>query len=254
MTGRIVCFTSADDRATTEGITMTELSGATVLVTGANGGLGTEFVRQALERGATKVYAAARRPRQWDDERIVPLELDVTDAASVARAVELAGDTTVLVNNAGILRPGRLVDGDVDALRAHLETNVVGPLLLTSTFAPVLRRAHGALVNVASILSWLGGAGAYGVSKAALWSATDSLRLELAEDGVQVVGAYLGYTDTAMTEGVDAPKNDPADVVRAVWDGVVTGAHEVLADELTRQVRGSLGAPVEARYPALAGK
>jgi len=233
---------------------MTELSGATVLVTGANGGLGTEFVRQALERGATTVYAAARRPRQWDDERIVPLELDVTDAASVARAVELAGDTTVLVNNAGILRPGRLVDGDVDALRAHLETNVVGPLLVTSAFAPVLRRSHGVVVNVASILSWLGGAGAYGVSKAALWSATDSLRLELAEDGVQVVGAYLGYTDTAMTDGVDAPKNDPADVVRAVWDGVAAGAHEVLADELTRQVRATLGAPIEARYPALAGE
>jgi len=233
---------------------MTELSGATVLVTGANGGLGTEFVRQALERGATKIYAAARRPRQWDDERIVPLELDVTDAASVARAVELAMDTTVIVNNAGILRPGRLVDGDVDALRAHLETNVVGPLLVTSAFAPVLRRSHGAVVNVASILSWLGGAGAYGVSKAALWSATDSLRLELAEDGVQVVGAYLGYTDTAMTDGVDALKNDPADVVRAVWDGVVAGAHEVLADDLTRQVRATLGAPIEARYPALAGE
>jgi NAD(P)-dependent dehydrogenase (short-subunit alcohol dehydrogenase family) len=233
---------------------MTELSGATVLVTGANGGLGTEFVRQALERGATTVYAAARRPRQWDDERIVPLELDVTDAASVARAREIAGDTTVLVNNAGILRPGRLVDGDVDALRAHLETNVVGPLLVTSAFAPALRRAHGALVNVASILSWLGGAGAYGVSKAALWSATDSLRLELAEDGVQVVGAYLGYTDTAMTDGLDAPKNDPADVVRAVWDGVAAGAHEVLADDLTRQVRATLGAQIEARYPALAGE
>jgi NAD(P)-dependent dehydrogenase (short-subunit alcohol dehydrogenase family) len=233
---------------------MTELSGATVLVTGANGGLGTEFVRQALERGATTVYAAARRPRQWDDERIVPLELDVTDAASVARALEIAGDTTVLVNNAGILRPGRLVDGDIDAIRAHLETNVVGPLLVTSAFAPALRRAHGALVNVASILSWLGGAGAYGVSKAALWSATDSLRLELAEDGVQVVGAYLGYTDTAMTDGLDAPKNDPADVVRAVWDGVAAGAHEVLADDLTRQVRATLGAPIEARYPALAGE
>lgn len=232
---------------------MTELTGATVLVTGANGGLGTEFVRQALDRGARKVYAAARRPQEWSDERVVPLELDVTDEGSVARAAAAADDTTVLVNNAGLLRPGRLVDGDLASLRAHLETNLVGPLLVTSAFAPTLRRARGAVVNVASILSWLGGAGAYGVSKAALWSATDSLRLELAEDGVQVVGAYLGYTDTAMTTGVDAPKNDPADVVRAVWDGVVAGAHEVLADELTRQVRATLGAPVVDRYPVLAG-
>lgn len=232
---------------------MTELTGATVLVTGANGGLGTEFVRQALDRGARKVYAAARRPQEWGDERIVPLELDVTDEGSVARAAAAADDTTVLVNNAGLLRPGRLVDGDLASLRAHLETNLVGPLLVTSAFAPTLRRARGAVVNVASILSWLGGAGAYGVSKAGLWSATDSLRLELAEDGVQVVGAYLGYTDTAMTTGVDAAKNDPADVVRAVWDGVVAGAHEVLADELTRQVRATLGAPVVDRYPVLAG-
>lgn len=232
---------------------MTELTGATVLVTGANGGLGTEFVRQALDRGARRVYAAARRPQEWGDERVVPLELDVTDEGSVARAAAAADDTTVLVNNAGLLRPGRLVDGDLASLRAHLETNLVGPLLVTSAFAPTLRRARGAVVNVASILSWLGGAGAYGVSKAALWSATDSLRLELAEDGVQVVGAYLGYTDTAMTTGVDAPKNDPADVVRAVWDGLVAGAHEVLADELTRQVRATLGAPVVDRYPVLAG-
>lgn len=232
---------------------MTELTGAMVLVTGANGGLGTEFVRQALDRGARKVYAAARRPQEWSDERVVPLELDVTDEGSVARAAAAADDTTVLVNNAGLLRPGRLVDGDLASLRAHLETNLVGPLLVTSAFAPTLRRARGAVVNVASILSWLGGAGAYGVSKAALWSATDSLRLELAEDGVQVVGAYLGYTDTAMTTGVDAAKNDPADVVRAVWDGVVAGAHEVLADELTRQVRATLGAPVVDRYPVLAG-
>lgn len=232
---------------------MTELTGATVLVTGANGGLGTEFVRQALDRGARRVYAAARRPQEWGDERVVPLELDVTDEGSVARAAAAADDTTVLVNNAGLLRPGRLVDGDLASLRAHLETNLVGPLLVTSAFAPTLRRARGAVVNVASILSWLGGAGAYGVSKAALWSATDSLRLELAEDGVQVVGAYLGYTDTAMTTGVDAAKNDPADVVRAVWDGVVAGAHEVLADELTRQVRATLGAPVVDRYPVLAG-
>lgn len=232
---------------------MTELTGATVLVTGANGGLGTEFVRQALDRGARRVYAAARRPQEWGDERVVPLELDVTDEGSVARAAAAADDTTVLVNNAGLLRPGRLVDGDLASLRAHLETNLVGPLLVTSAFAPTLRRARGAVVNVASILSWLGGAGAYGVSKAALWSATDSLRLELAEDGVQVVGAYLGYTDTAMTTGVNAAKNDPADVVRAVWDGVVAGAHEVLADEFTRQVRATLGAPVVDRYPVLAG-
>lgn len=232
---------------------MTGLNGQIVLVTGANGGLGTEFVRQALERGATKVYAAARRPRDWDDARIVPLVLDVSDEASVTNAAAEAGDVTVVVNNAGLLRSGGLVDGSLDDIRAQIETNLIGPLLVTRAFAPVLRAAHGTVVNVASVLSWLGGSGAYGVSKAGLWSATDSTRLELAGDGVQVVGAYLGYTDTPMTDGVDAPKNTPEDVVTAVFDGVESGEHEVLADELTRTVRASLGASISERYTALAG-
>jgi NAD(P)-dependent dehydrogenase (short-subunit alcohol dehydrogenase family) len=232
---------------------MTGFNGQTVLVTGANGGLGTEFVRQALERGATKVYAAARRPRDWEDARIVPLVLDVADEASVTRAAAEASDVTVVVNNAGLLRAGGLVDGPFDDIRAQIETNLIGPLLVTRAFAPLLRAAHGTVVNVASILSWLAGSGAYGVSKAGLWSATDSMRLELASDGVQVLGAYLGYTDTAMTDGVDAPKNTPEEVVTAVFDGVESGEHEVLADELTRTVRASLGAPVSERYTALAG-
>ncbi|MEN0103754.1 MAG: SDR family oxidoreductase [Curtobacterium sp.] len=232
---------------------MTGLNGQIVLVTGANGGLGTEFVRQALERGATKVYAAARRPRDWEDARIVPLVLDVADEASVTRAAAEASDVTVVVNNAGLLRAGGLVDGPLDDIRAQIETNLIGPLLVTRAFAPLLRAAHGTVVNVASILSWLAGSGAYGVSKAGLWSATDSTRLELASDGVQVVGAYLGYTDTPMTDGVDAPKNTPEEVVTAVFDGVESGEHEVLADELTRTVRASLGAPVSERYTTLAG-
>lgn len=80
---------------------MTDLRDAVVLVTGANGGLGTEFVAQALARGARKVYATARTPRSWDDERIVPLTLDITDAGSIAAAATTADDVTVLVNNAG---------------------------------------------------------------------------------------------------------------------------------------------------------
>lgn len=232
---------------------MTALTGQIVLVTGANGGLGTEFVRQALDRGATKVYAAARRPRDWDDARVVPLVLDVSDQASVSHAATEAADVTVVVNNAGQLRQGGLVDGPLEDIRTQIETNLVGPLLVTRAFAPALRQAHGAVVNVASVLSWLPGSGAYGVSKAGLWSATDSTRLELAGDGVQVVGAYLGYTDTAMTDGVDAPKNTPEQVVTAVFDGVEQGADEVLADELTKAVRASLGAPIAERTAALAG-
>lgn len=232
---------------------MTTLDGATVLVTGANGGLGAEFVRQALDRGASRVYAAARRPQGQTDGRIVPLLLDVTDPASVSAAADAASDTTVVVNNAGLLRVGTLLDSPIEDVRAHLETNTVGPLLVTRAFAPALRRTGGAVVNVASVLSWLGTAGAYSVSKAGLWALTDTLRLEFAGDGVQVLGAYLGYTDTAMAAGVDAPKNSPADVVSQVWDGLLAGDHEVLADDSTRYVRSTLAAPVAERYPTLSG-
>ena len=133
---------------------MTTLQGAVVLVTGANGGLGTEFVRQALERGAAKVYATARTPRDWNDERVVPLALDVTDAASIAAVAALAADTTVVVNNAGASAPSTMLDADLDEVRALFETNVFGPLAVAQAFAPVLTaNGGGALVDIHSALS-----------------------------------------------------------------------------------------------------
>lgn len=229
---------------------MTEIAGAVVVVTGANGGLGQELVRQLLDRGAATVYAAARTPRAQVDDRVVPMRLDVTDPASVRAAADAAPDATIVVNNAGVLRSGSLVDGDIAAVREQMETNFFGPVQVTRAFAPALRRAHGAVVNVASALSWLAIGNGYSASKAALWSATDSMRLDLAPDDVQVLGAYLAFTDTPMTPG-DMPKNDPADVVAAILDGVEAGAHEVLADDLTRAARSSLAAPVHERYDAL---
>ncbi len=178
------------------------------------------------------------------------MRLDVTDPASVRAAADAVPDATIVVNNAGVLRSGSLVDGDIAAVREQMETNFFGPVQVTRAFAPALRRAHGAVVNVASALSWLAIGNGYSASKAALWSATDSMRLDLAPDDVQVLGAYLAFTDTPMTPG-DMPKNDPADVVAAILDGVEAGAHEVLADDLTRAARSSLAAPVHERYDAL---
>jgi NAD(P)-dependent dehydrogenase (short-subunit alcohol dehydrogenase family) len=222
---------------------MTSLQNAVVLVTGANGGLGVEFVRQALDRGAAKVYATARTPRTWDDDRIVPVALDVTDPASIAAAAEVTADTTVLINNAGVASfvPG-LLQTSTEELHRLLETNVVGLLAVTRAVAPAVRAARGAIINVASVASWRarGPLAAYGATKAAVWSLTDSLRLELQPDGVQVVGLYLAFTDTPMTAGVDAPKGSPVDVVRDAYDGLESGAVEVLADAYTREVRSTL--------------
>lgn len=231
---------------------MTQLAAQTALVTGANRGLGREFVNQLVDRGVTKVYAGARDPGtvDLDDPRVVPLQLDVTDPDSVVRAAEVAGDVSVVVNNAGISLAARVLDDDSTQLRRELEVNLFGPLAVTAAFGDQVAARSGVVVNVASVLSWLALGGSYSVSKAALWSATDSMRLELGPRGVQVVGVYMGYVDTDMTSGVDAPKSAPADVVRQVLDGIEAGASEVIADDLTRAVRGGLHQPVAERYAA----
>ncbi|ROP78824.1 short-subunit dehydrogenase [Frigoribacterium sp. PhB107] len=234
---------------------MTDITGSVVLVTGANGGIGTRFVEAALARGAAKVYATARTPRTWEDDRVVPLTLDVTDASSIAAVVEAAPDVTILVNNAGANAPtpGILSHTD-DEIRANVETNFLGPLFLARAYAPLLS-AHGggtAIIDIHSALSWYAVAGIYSATKAALWSATNSLRLELQPADVQVVGVHVGYVDTAMAAGVTDVKTDPAVLVSDVLDALEAGEHEVLADETSRQVRAALSAPLEALYPQLA--
>lgn len=232
---------------------MPSLAGAVVLVTGANGGIGTQFVRQALERGASKVYASARTPREWGDERVVPLALDVTDPTSIANAVAVAPDVTVLINNAGASVASSRILAQSDAeIRENVETNFLGPLFLSRAYAPLLvGRPGAAVIDIHSALSWLAVAGVYSASKAALWSATNSLRLELTPAGVHVVGVHVGYVDTAMAAHVDDPKTDPADLVRAVFDAVERGEYEVLADQVSAQVKAALSAPLETLYPQL---
>ena len=126
---------------------MPSLNGAVVLVTGANGGIGTNFVREALARGASKVYATARTPRSWDDERVVPLTLDVTDSASIAAVVDAAPDVTVLINNAGasVSSPSILSHSD-EEIRANVATNFLGPVFLARAYAPLLANREGAAI------------------------------------------------------------------------------------------------------------
>lgn len=230
---------------------MTDLNGQTVLVTGANRGMGREYITQLLrERGVAKVYATARNPENIDvtDVRVVPLRLDVTDTASVAAASETAADVGVLINNAGIVRGSSVLSADTTGLREELETNLFGPLAMASAFADRIAERSGAIVNVSSVLAWLPVGASYGVTKAALWSATDSMRLELAPRGVQVMGVYVGLVDTDMAAFAgDSPKSSPVDVVRQVLDGLESGADEVLADDMTRQVRAQLGTLINDR-------
>jgi NAD(P)-dependent dehydrogenase (short-subunit alcohol dehydrogenase family) len=228
---------------------MTSLAGQAVLVTGANRGMGREYIGQLLDREVSKVYAAARDPRTINatDPRVIPLQLDVTDANSVAAAAKTASDVGVLINNAGIARGASVLDSDTSMLREELETNLFGPLAMASAFAERIAERSGAIVNVASVLAWMPVGASYGVSKAAMWSATDSMRTELAPRGVQVVGVYVGLVDTDMAKFTDLPKSDPAEVIRQVLDGIESGEQEILADELTRNVRAGLGKPIHER-------
>ncbi|GAA4257761.1 SDR family oxidoreductase [Dactylosporangium darangshiense] len=229
-----------------------ELENAVVLVTGGNRGLGKAFVEEALARGARKVYAAARDPRSVDTPGATPLALDVTDPDSVRQAAAAAPDVTLVVNNAGITTHSSMLDGDLDDIRREFETNFYGPVLVTRAFAPVLgRNGGGHLLNVHSVLSWISQGTSYSANKAALWQATNGFRLELAPQGTGVTGLHVGYVDTEMAANVTGPKVAARDVARQAFDGVEAGAFEVLADDVSRNVKRGLSADPAALYPQL---
>lgn len=232
-----------------------KLEQATVLITGANRGLGLAFARAALARGARKVYAGARDPASVTLPGVVPIRLDVTRPAEIAAAVREAGDVTLLINNAGIASLGGFLGEDsARAAQAMLDTNFFGPLLMSQAFAPVLaRHGGGAILNVLSIASWINGPllGAYGASKSAAWALTNGLRIELQGQGTQVLGLHAGFIDTDLTEGIDAPKSTPEAIVQAAFDGLEAGQREMLADALTRQVHQGLTASPAVYLQAL---
>lgn len=230
-----------------------QLNNAVVLVTGANRGIGAEFVAQLKQRGAAKIYAASR-DGAIDVDGVEPIKLDITDPAQIQAAAAAAGDVQVLINNAGISTGTSVVSGDVADIRREMDTNFFGPLLMTQAFAPILKtNGGGAIVNVVSALSWftLPSAGAYAASKAAAWSLTDSTRLELTDQGTQVVGVHMGLVDTDMAAGTDAPKISPASLASAGLDAIESGVDEVLGDDWAKLVKSGLNLAPSERYEKL---
>jgi len=223
-----------------------KIKNSTALVTGANRGLGLAYAKALLAAGARKVYAGARDPSTVPSlEGLVPVKLDVNDAADVAAAAAACGDVDLVINNAGIIGDEPLLGSrGEDALHDVLRTNLHGVLAVSRAFEPVLR-AHGggALVNMLSALSWtsLPGTSGYSVSKAAAWALTNGLRNELRGQGTQVVGVHAGYIDTDMVRDVDSPKSRPEDIAQAVLAGIEAGESEVLADDTARYVKAGFG-------------
>lgn len=223
------------------------------LVTGANRGFGKALAQELLARGA-KVYAGARNPDSVDLPGAIPIRVDITDPASVAAAAAIAGDVTVLINNAGTLTGASLLAGELDDVRSEFETHVFGTLAMVRAFAPAIEKnGGGAILNVLSALSWfsVGDIGAYSAAKSGAWGMTNALRLELAPKHIKLAALHVAYMDTDMASGVNAPKSSPAEVAKLAIDGIAAGSYEILADETTRKLQAGLAGGVAALYPSL---
>jgi NAD(P)-dependent dehydrogenase (short-subunit alcohol dehydrogenase family) len=220
----------------------------TVLVTGANRGLGRALVDEALRRGAKRVYAASRRPMVIPDERVTPLILDVTDRAQIREAVDKAESLDILINNAGVSVPDDL--SDRSAFAEHLAVNLYGTLDVTQAFLPLLTRSHGAVVNVVSLsaVAAVPVMPAYSVSKAASLSVTQSQRALLTRQGVSVHAVLPGPIDTDMIRSLDIPKTPPADVARATLDGVERGEEEIFPDPMSQSLADGWRAGVAKEF------
>ena len=234
----------------------TTFAGKTVLVTGANRGIGQALVAEALTRGAKRVYAGTRQPLAHPGGRVTPLTLDVTSAAQIQAAADQVETLDVLINNAGIAQYDDLSDRSV--LERHLAVNLFGTYGVTQAFLPLLTRSHGAVVNNVSVNAFapLPLIPAYSISKAAAFNLTQSLRSLLAGRGVSVHAVLTGFVDTDMTRGIDMPKASPESVARAIFDGVEEGEEDIFPDPMSQSMadswRSGAAKALERQYAAIA--
>ncbi len=232
-----------------------KIAGSVALVTGANRGLGQVYARELVSRGAAKVYGAARDPGAVTEPGVTPIALDITDAQRVSEVAAQCADVSLLVNNAGVMKASTFTGApSLDAARLEMETNYFGTLSMCRAFAPVLAASGGgAIVNMLSVTSFYTNPfnSSYGASKAAGWSLTNGVRLELHHQGTLVVAVHAGFIDTDMAALVDAPKDSPESVAQQALDAVEAGQTEVLADERTRTVKAELSRDQELIYPPI---
>jgi NAD(P)-dependent dehydrogenase (short-subunit alcohol dehydrogenase family) len=232
------------------------IAGKTVLITGANRGIGRALVNEALRRGAKRIYAGTRGALQNADERVTPLTLDVTSASQIQRAVDMVDTLDVLINNAGVAIYDDLSNADV--IEQHLAVNLLGLFKVTRAFLPLLRRSKGAVVNNLSLaaVAPLPVIPAYSIAKAAAFNMTQSLRALLAGQGVTVHAVFLGPVDTDMTRGFEIPKTSPESAALGIFDGLEKGEEDIFPDPASLSIadgwRGGVAKVLERQYAAFA--
>ena len=220
-----------------------KIENAVALVSGANRGIGRALVQALLATNVAKVYAAARSVEKLNgftsDPRVVAVSVDVTDMQSVTAAAERAADITLLINNAGVLDFGPVLDAPLSAFERNFNTNFYGVLSMSRAFAPTIERnGGGAIVNILTLvaLASMPGLGVYNASKAAAWSLTQSLRAGLSSRNIAVYGVFPGAVDTDMLAGVEMPKTSPDDVARAVVAGISRSVEDIFPDPMSASI------------------
>ena len=221
-------------------------AGKIAFVSGSNRGIGKAIAVELLERGAQKVYAGARNIATLDGlkeqygDRLIPVQLDVTDGNSITAAAAQVKELDILVNNAGVFSMGQIFSDAADSsLAENLNVNVWGLVHLSNALVGLLKKdSPTAIVNVSSIagLANMPMASTYSTSKAAVHSITQGMRGELVSDNLLVMGVYPGPIDTDMAAGMEMDKDSPENVASDVVQGLIDGAEDVFPDVMSKQV------------------
>jgi len=219
------------------------INDAVVLVTGSNRGIGKELVQELAKAGARKIYASARDSSKLNIEggksEIVPLQLEVSDQARLQEITTQAHDVNLLINNAGVLSSGDILDVSIEQIKHNFDTNFFGALAVSRAFVPIIKsNGGGSIVNILTLLSLasMPAFSAYNASKAAAWSMTLSLRASLAKTNIDVHSVFPGAVDTDMIDGIEIPKTSPVDVAREIIEGVNEGREDIFPDPMSKEV------------------
>ena len=230
-----------------------KIAGSVAFVTGADRGLGRADAQELVRRGAGKVYGGDRVATSANDTGVAPIVVDITNSRQVTDVAKQCADVDLLINNAGVMKASSFIaTPSLDAARLEMETNYFGTLSMCRASPPVLAsNGGGAIVNMLSVSSFYADplVASYGASKAAEWSLTNSIRIELAPQGTLVVAVHASFIDTDMAAGIDVPKISPKSVAQQTMNAIEAGEIEVLTDERSRFVKESLSCDHELIYP-----